>query len=192
MSEKKNAVEVKAAIEEKKEEFKAMCGSDFDPNEASACFTMCQTDNPEAFAACVQNHKENPAPKKRGTAKKGPSRGKNVWGHLNGCQGALIDDFFLKGNVGKIEKIMEAADATRPRVISHLKHLVSVWKVDLRVNENKEYFVATYAPEGTEGKKTDGVKVLESPEEPKAEESPKKESPKKDEKKETKKEEPKK
>ncbi len=140
-------------------EFKSMCGFEFDPAQAGSCFKTCQEENPEAFAACQANFKL--------TAKKTPAtskakRGKNVFGHLNGCQGALIDEAFLTtGGAHSVKELMEFAKATHPRVISHLKHLVSVWNVDLRLTEDKKYYIEGRNSTGLKGKKTDGVKVIE-------------------------------
>lgn len=147
-----------------KEEFKSMCGFDYDPSQASGCFTACQKDNPEAFAACTENFKATAKDKKKVTKSR---RGKNVFGHLIGCQGAKIDDIFtLEKGVHSMDDIMKYAEATRPRVISHLKHLVAVWNVDLRMTEDNKYFIKGYA-DGVEGKKHNGVKIIEVSEAPK-------------------------
>lgn len=144
------------------EVFKSFCGFDYDPSEASACFTACQKENPEAYAACVVNFKAVADAKGAKGVAKG-RRGKNIFGHLIGCQGAKIDDIFtvMKG-AHNLEQIMVYADATRPRVISHLKHLVSVWNVDLRITDDGKYFINGHA-EGVEGKRHNGVKVIEVP-----------------------------
>jgi len=81
---------------------------------------------------------------------------------LNGCQGALIDECFLAGGAYSIKELMEAAKATHPRVVSHLKHLFSVWKVDLRITDDKKYFITGYGSEKLTGLKSNGVKVIET------------------------------
>jgi|GEM_PF-5576944 hypothetical protein len=149
--------------EEKPEEkFQSMCGFEYDPAPASSCNQTCSKDNPDAYKACLDNFEKNGSARvKKAATKKKATRGKNVWGHLNGCQGSLIDDVFLNGGAHTLEEIMKAAGATRARTLSHLKHLVDVWKVDLRITEDKKYFITGYGSEGLEGKKTNGVKVSE-------------------------------
>ncbi|MCK5850431.1 MAG: hypothetical protein KAH23_05900 [Kiritimatiellae bacterium] len=143
------------------EEFKSMCGFPFDPAPAGSCTKTCKGENPEAFKACQENFKATAKKSTPGTTSKS-KRGKNTWGHLNGCQGALIDDRFLTaGGAHTLEEIMTAAGASRPRVISHLKHLVAVWNVDLRITSEKAYFVQGMKSDGLEGSKTDGVKIIE-------------------------------
>lgn len=154
-----------AVVEEKPktvEEFKPMCGFEFDPAQAGACFKTCQGENPEAFTACQDNFK-TAVKKSAGSASK-TMRGKNVWGHLNGCQGALIDEAFLvKGGAHSMKELMKAAGATQARVLSHLKHLVSVWNVDLRITEEKKYFIKGNKSDGLVGLKHNGAKVIETP-----------------------------
>jgi hypothetical protein len=139
-----------------------MCGFGFDPSQASACFKTCKAESPEAFEACQANFKAT-AKKSKTTKSKG-RRGKNIWGHLNGCQGAKIDECFLIGGAYSMKELMDAAGATQPRVISHLKHLYSVWKVDLRITEDKKYFIQGFKSENLTGLKTNGVKVIETQE----------------------------
>jgi hypothetical protein len=139
-------------------EFKSMCGFDYDPAQAGSCFKTCQGESPEAFAACTANFKATA--KKTTSASKTTRRGKNVYGHLIGCQGALIDDqFTVVGGAHSMKDLMKAAGATQPRVISHLKHLVAVWKVDLRITSDKKYYVEGMKSEKLVGEKTNGVKV---------------------------------
>lgn len=149
-----------AEVPEVPEKFESMCGFEFDAAAASSCATTCSVENPEAYAACLANFKSTP---KKSTRKAtGKRRGKNQWGHLIGCQGELIDQCFLTtGGAHSMKEIMEQAKATRPRVVSHLKHLVSVWKVDLRVTEDNKYFIEGLKSDGLVGKKSNGTKIVE-------------------------------
>jgi hypothetical protein len=156
-----NALAVVPETPEVPEAFKSMCGFDFDPSEAGSCHKTCQGENPEAFAACTVNFKATAKKTTAGASKS--RRGKNVWGHLIGCQGELIDQQFLVvGGAHSLEDIMKAAGATRPRVISHLKHLYSVWGVDLRITEDSKYFIQNgLNSEDLVGAKSNGVKIID-------------------------------
>lgn len=146
------------ALVETPEEFKSMCGFEFDPAQAGSCYKTCQGESPEAFASCVENFKLTA---KKTTSVSKAKRGKNVFGHLNGCQGALIDDALLTGKAFTIEKLMKNAKATHPRVVSHLKHLYAVWNVDLQITDKKEYFIKGAKSGDLVGLKSNGVKIIE-------------------------------
>lgn len=158
---KKDLATIDKAAETPKK-FESLCGFEFDPAKAGSCFKTCKGENAEAFEACQANFKAT-AKKTTASASKA-KRGKNVFGHLNGCQGSLIDDCLLTGNAFTIQELMEAASATHPRVVSHLKHLYSVWNVDLRITEDKKYFIHTEKTKGLTGLKSNGVKIIETQE----------------------------
>ena len=151
-------------VPEVPEEFKSMCGFEFDPAAAGSCTKTCKAENPDAFKACQDNFKLTAKKATPGGASKA-KRGKNVFGHLNGCQGALIDDaFIVTGGAHTMEDIMKFAGATRARVISHLKHLYSVWNVDLRITTDNKYFIqGGVNTTDLVGDKTNGTKVLTAP-----------------------------
>ena len=61
-----------------------------------------------------------------------------------------------------MEDLMKYAGATRPRVISHLKHLYSVWNVDLRITEDKKYFIVGHKSDKLVGAKSNGTKIIDT------------------------------
>ena len=148
--------------EEKPEEkFQSMCGFEYDPTPASSCNKTCSKDNPDAYKACLDNFEKNGSEKaKKVTTKKKATRGKTAWGHLKGCQGGLVDEIFLNGGAHTIEEIMEYSGGKEYRVRSHMRHVRKLWNLDMRVTDDKRYFVVGYGSEDLEGTSTDGFKTF--------------------------------
>lgn len=116
---------------EEKVEFTPFCGVHdvFDPSETSECVTLCKEDNPDAFEACRKHEESKPAPAKKKKAATG-GRGKTVWGHVVGTQAGLIDVCLHEAVAPKtLEEIADFSGGRVPRVLHHLKHLVTDVKI---------------------------------------------------------------
>jgi hypothetical protein len=116
---------------EEKVEFTPFCDVHdvFDPSETSECVTLCKEDNPDAFEACRKHEESKPAPAKKKKAATG-GRGKTVWGHVVGTQAGLIDVCLHEAVAPKtLEEIADFSGGRVPRVLHHLKHLVTDVKI---------------------------------------------------------------
>jgi len=123
--------------EKPESKFATMCGMEFDPKKSGECNKQCSEDFPEAFAACSENYKSLEKVGKTKTKSSKPSVGKTAWGHTNGKQGGLIDDFFFNGGVGTIEDVCEFSGGKPQRCMHHMKHLVFDLGVCIKFNFDK-------------------------------------------------------
>ena len=174
-------------IEKKETEpiaFASLCGFGFDPAKAGDCYVVCQVDNPEDFKACLANY-ESLEVKPKTTSKSVPGgKGKSHWGHINGTQAGLIDDALINAEHPlTLLEIATLANGRLPRVLAHLKYLVT--KKEDVVSLTKDN--AIFWPENPNMKGMKSVasvttlflrkpkKVVEKKEEEKKETPPKKE-----------------
>lgn len=136
------------------EEFISLCGHDFDPSESASCFTMCKQDEPEAYELCLAHFKTldiKPKAKKKATG-----AGSNVWMHRIGSQGAQIDDILISGDAVTMGELCDKVAGTATRVRSHINHLAFDWKLQIQINEEKQYFWA----DANGQTKTEGTVVI--------------------------------
>ncbi len=118
-----------------KKEFKSMCGFEFDPSKSGDCHELCKSDNPDEFQRCLTNYEEKPTKPKKQTVSR-DIKGKTLWGHLNGCQGGLIDICLSTAkNPLTLDEISEYCVGRPARVLHHIKHLEKNVEIDIRVNE---------------------------------------------------------
>ncbi len=123
---------------ETKTEFASLCGFPFDPAKKSDCYAVCQNDNPADFKACEDNFKAAPIKPK---AKPAGGKGKSKWGHINGSQAGLIDDYLVGAlKPAPLEDIAEFAKGKIPRVLHHLKHLVNNKGATVNLNKDNGIF----------------------------------------------------
>lgn len=116
--------------------FASMCGNEFDPKKTGTCYKQCQVDFPEAFKACSEHYATlETVGSKRKSSK--PSAGKSEWGHTNGKQGGLIDNFFFEGQVGTMAEICDFCGGKEGRVMHHMKHLVADKGVQIQYKHRK-------------------------------------------------------
>ena len=111
--------------DKKTTDFLSMCGSDFNPKKTGECYKQCAADFPEAFKTCSEHYAtlETVGSKRKSSNKH--TAGKTEWGHTNGKQGGLIDDFFFNGNVGTMKEVCDFCEGKESRVMHHMKHLVA-------------------------------------------------------------------
>lgn len=142
------------AAPEEKPEFISLCGHDFDPSESASCFTMCKQDEPEAYELCLAHFKTLDIKPK--ATKKAAGAGSNVWMHRIGSQGALIDDILISGDAVTMGELCDKVAGTAARVRSHINHLAFDWKLQIQINEEKQYFWA----DANGQTKTEGTVVI--------------------------------
>lgn len=117
--------------------FASMCGSEFNPKKTGECHKQCSVDFPEAFEACTEQYKSLESVGKVKTTPSKPTAGKTAWGHTNGKQGGLIDDFFFNGEVGTLADIAKFANGKEQRCMHHMKHLVFDLGIVIKYNFDK-------------------------------------------------------
>ena len=120
--------------EEPVESFSSMCGFNFDPASNSGCNTQCKNDYPDSFKECRDHFAAQPVKK---AASKPKGLGMNIWYHRPSSQGAALDNLLLAGKVVSFKDIQEAGAGTRTRALSHLKHLVADWGLDICKGKKK-------------------------------------------------------